>query len=143
MAGLFVDPESLAQQAYRRLQNSDPARAALIEEIASQPQAVWLYGDGAGFTEAQHATYFAAQSASYPIFVPYACLAIPAPDYPAWMRDFAHVIAAVDSAVVVEPNVLPQYGIEYAAVISASIDTLRASGRTRIYLDAGHAAWQP
>jgi endoglucanase len=142
MAGLFVDPQSQAMQAYRRLENADPARAALINQIAAQPQAVWLYGDGTGMTTAEQATYNAASSATYPVFVPYTIQAIPAPDYLPWIKDFAQVIAAVDSAVIVEPNVLPTYGAQYAATISASIDILRASGRTRIYLDAGHAAWR-
>jgi endoglucanase len=142
MAGLFVDPQSLAMQAYRQLQSSDPGHAAVIGEIALQPQAVWLYGDGNGMTVAEQATYNAASTATYPVFVPFALLAIPAPDYPPWIRDFAQVISAVDSAVILEPNVLPQYGVQYASVISASIDTLRASGKTRIYLDAGHAAWR-
>jgi len=143
MAGLFVDPQSLAMQAYRQLQNTDPAHAAIINQIASQPQAVWLYGDGTGMATVEQATYNAASAGTYPVFVPYTLLSIPAPDYPGWMTDFAQVISAVDSAVVVEPNVLPQYGDQYAAMISASIDTLKASGKTRVYLDAGHAAWRP
>lgn len=143
MAGLFVDPQSEAMQAYNRLQSIDPARAALIYQIASQPQAVWLYGDGLGLEVVEQATYNAASAGTYPVFVPFALLAIPAPDYPAWIRDFAQVIAAVDSAVVVEPNVLPQYLTRYAAAISDSVDALKASGKTRVYLDAGHAAWRP
>jgi endoglucanase len=143
MAGLFVDPESLAMQAYRRLQTTDPAQAALINQIASQPQAVWLYGDGNGLTTAERATYNAASAGTYPVFVPFACQAIPAPDYPLFIAAIAQAISAVNSAVVVEPNVLPQFGVQYAAVISASVDTLKASGKTRVYLDAGHAAWRP
>ena len=142
MTGLFVDPQSQAMQAYRRWQTTDPAHAAIINQIASQPQAVWLYGDGTGMTTAEQATYNAASAAAYPVFVPYMCQGMPAPDYLAWIKDFAQVIAAVDSAVVVEPNVLPQFGTQYAGVISESIDLLRASGKSRIYLDAGHAAWR-
>jgi endoglucanase len=143
MAGLFVDPRSAAMQAYNQLQSTNPAQAALIYQIASQPQAVWLYGDGSGMTAAEQATYNAASAAAYPVFVPYTLLSMPAPDYPAWIRDFAQVISAVDSAVVVEPNVLPRYLSQYASVISASVETLKASGKTRVYLDAGHAAWRP
>lgn len=143
MAGLFVDPQSEAMQAYTRLQSTDPAHAALIYQIASQPQAVWLYGDGNGMTVAEQAAHNAASAGTYPVFVPFVLLSIPAPDYPAWIRDFAQVIAAVHSAVVVEPNVLPQYLTQYAAAISDSVDALKASRQTRVYLDAGHAAWRP
>jgi endoglucanase len=129
-------------QAWRQWQTTDAAHAALIGQIASQSQAVWLYGDGSGMTAAEQAIASAASAAAYPIFVPFALLSIPAPDYPAWIKDFAQVISVLDSAVILEPNVLPQYGVQYASVISASIDTLRASGHTRIYLDAGHAAWR-
>jgi len=142
MAGLFVDPRSEAMQAYRQWQMSDPARAEIIGQIALQPQAVWLYGDGSGMTAAEQAIASAASSATYPVFVPFALLAIPAPDYPAWVKDFAQVIGVLDSAVIIEPNVLPQYGTQYASVICDSIDCLRASGHTRIYLDAGHPAWR-
>jgi endoglucanase len=142
MAGLFVDPRSQAMQAYQQLQGTDPAHAALIYQIASQPQAVWLYGDGDGMMVVEQATASAMSAGTYPVFVPFAVLEIPAPDYPAWMKDFAQVISAVDAAVIIEPNVLPQFGAQYAQVISDSIDTLRASGKTRIYLDAGHAAWR-
>lgn len=142
MVGLFVDPRSEAMQAYRQWQTTDPAHAEIIGQIALQPQAVWLYGDGSGMLAAEQAIASAASAATYPIFVPFALLAIPAPDYPAWIKDFAQVIAPLASAVILEPNVLPQYGTQYASVISASIDTLRAAHNTRIYLDAGHAAWR-
>ena len=143
MASLFVDPQSEAMQAYNQLQSSDPATAQIINQIASQPQAVWLYGDGNSLTAAEQATYNAASAGTYPIFVPFALLALPAPDYPAWIANFAQVISVLDSAVVVEPNVLPQFLTQYASVISDSVDSLKASGKTRVYLDAGHAAWRP
>ena len=57
MAGLFVDPQSLAMQTYRQWQNTDPAHAAIIYQIASQPQAVWLYGDGNGMTAAEQTSH--------------------------------------------------------------------------------------
>jgi hypothetical protein len=135
---LFVDPQSQAMQAYQRLQTADPARAALIYQIASQSQAIWLYGDGSGMTVAEQATASAMSAGAYPVFAPFACLQIPAPDSPAWIRDFAQVISAVDSAVVVEPNVLPQYGAQYAPLISASIDTAKGGGK-----DARLPRWRP
>lgn len=72
------------------------------------------------------------------MFMPFARLSIPARDYRGWNRDHARVISAVDSSVVVRPNALPQHLKQFASVISASVDPQKASGKTHIYLDAGH-----
>jgi endoglucanase len=144
MAGMFVDPTSDAMQAYQRLQGTDPGRAALIYQIASQPQAVWLYGDGNGLTRAQQAVDQAMSAGAYPIFVPFTLLAVTPPDYPTWTIPFAQAISVIDSAVILEPNVLPERGVsDCSKAIADSIPTLKAAGRTRVYLDAGHAAWRP
>ena len=73
---------------------------------ADLPDGLVTSGDLAGMTVAEQATNNTASAGSYPVFVSFACLSIPAPDYSGRNRDFARVISAVASAVVVEPDVL-------------------------------------
>ena len=117
---LYVDPTSDARLVADRLAASgDTARAALIEQIASQPTAVWLgdwYGpDLLNSVIQRHLRAASAQGAT-PVFVTYAipdrdCGGYSAggftPDqYLDWNRRIAAALAGSRAVVLIEPDSL-------------------------------------
>ena len=159
---LYVDPYSDARTAVDRLTASgDDEAAALIEQIASQPTAVWL-GDWYSPTLLlsviqRHLRASSAQGAT-PVFVTYAvpdrdCGGYSAggftPDaYLDWNRQVAAALAGSHAVVLVEPDSLAMLSSAKCAgvadtrlpLIRSAVDILNAAGLT-IYLDGGNARW--
>lgn len=160
--GLYREEGTAAAWAATRLRAAgDPASAALIDRIASQPTAVWL---GDWFSDAllvavikRHLAAARAQGAT-PVFVTYA---IPRRDcggfsaggrtyanYLDWNRTVAGTLAGSKAVVLVEPDSLamlsnPRCAGEAAKrlpLIGGAVDILAAAGLTT-YLDGGNSRW--
>ncbi|WP_233265562.1 glycoside hydrolase family 6 protein [Leifsonia sp. AG29] len=159
---LYVDQGSDARKAADRLAASgDTADAALIEQIAGQPTAVWL---GDWYTPTlllstirRHLQAAAAQGAT-PVFVTYA---VPDRDcggysaggftsdaYLDWNRRVAAALAGSHAVVLIEPDSLAMLSSAACAgvagtrlpLIRSAVRILNAAGLST-YLDGGNARW--
>lgn len=158
-ASFYVDPASAARRQADAWRTSRPADAALIERIASQPQAVW-FGEWSGDVRRSVAAAVSAASGSgsVPVLVAYN---IPQRDcgglsggggataeaYRRWIADFAAGIGGARAVVVVEPDALPMLDClspadreTRIALIRHAVSVLKGTGAA-VYLDAGHARW--
>jgi endoglucanase len=157
---LYVDPNSEARRQAETLRRSRPQDAALIDRIASQPNARWL-GDWVRDIrkEVEAAVSTITGSGALPIFVAYN---IPGRDcglysaggaggsnaYRAWIRSFAAGIRGRQSIVILEPDALAGMDClkgtgqqDRVALLSDAVTVLK-SQRASVYIDAGHARWQ-
>jgi endoglucanase len=157
---LFVDPDSRARRQIVEWQTTRPADAALLERIASRPQADWftsIYPDIRAAVGARVAQITAA--GSLPVLVTYN---IPKLDcnsqrgaptgeaYLAWIQAFREGIGTAEAVVIVEPDALSMLDClsasgraERLRLIRAAARELAEGGRIAVYLDAGHDRWQP
>jgi endoglucanase len=155
---LYVDSDSRAAAQVAAWRSTRPTDAALIAKIADAPQAMWL-GDWLTDPQVIVAKRVDAATAAdaVALFVAYN---IPhrdcaptgtAPDaYLAWIRSIAAGIADRRAAVVLEPDALPQLSCldtreqaERLQLLASAVEILAGNRRTAVYLDAGHANWQP
>ncbi|HEU4979171.1 MAG TPA: glycoside hydrolase family 6 protein [Solirubrobacteraceae bacterium] len=159
---LYVDPNTGAAAQAAAWRTSDPADAALLDKIASQPQAAW-FGDFSGDVQSAVNRYVAAAAAKgqVPQLVAYDIPqrdcgsyssggATSADAYRAWIRAFAAGIGNRPAIVVLEPDALAGIGCLSAAdqqqryaLLADAVRVLAASPGTYVYLDGGHDAWQP
>ena len=164
---MFVDHRSPAALAEASLARVNPAAAALLRKIASQPTGTWL---GGWIPAAQVAGVVrtlmrrAAAQDSMPLLVLYAfpyhgCLARPTrgppgvSGYERWIGQVAAGIGTRRAAVILEPDalaLLAQPGCLPAAELAGRLALLRrAAGQlarspgTAVYIDAGQARWRP
>jgi endoglucanase len=145
------------------LAEGQTANARLLGRIAGRPQAVWL-GDWNGpdpSADAAAVVNAARSQDEMPVFVAYN---IPGRDcgsyssggatsadaYRRWIDGLASALGGWPSAVIVEPDAIPQIGCFTAdqqaqtlALLRYAVQTLAARAHTAVYLDAGHSSWQP
>jgi endoglucanase len=159
---LYVDPTSDARRMADRLAAAgDAQRAALIEQIASQPTAVWLGDwDGPALLDSViqgHLRAAAAQGAT-PVFVTYAIPDRDCGDYSAgglapdqyldWNRRIAAALAGSRAVVLIEPDSLSMLPSAKCAgvantrlpLLRSAVSILSAAGLST-YLDGGNARW--
>jgi endoglucanase len=159
---LYVDPTSDARRMADRLAAAgDAHRAALIEQIASQPTAVWLGDwDGPALLDSviqSHLRAAAAQGAT-PVFVTYAIPDRDCGDYSAgglapdqyldWNRRIAAALAGSRAVVLIEPDSLSMLPSAKCAgvantrlpLLRSAVSILSAAGLST-YLDGGNARW--
>lgn len=162
---LWVDPESLAMLTANSFRKKDPEKAKLLDKIAQQPQALWV-GDWnkdvkryieyiIGKTKAEGAA---------PIFILYN---VPGRDcgqhskgglktgdeYRRWIRKVAQGAGQEKVVFVLEPDALglldkencmtPEQQEERLAILWDAVKVLRQNPNAAVFLDAGHAKWQP
>jgi endoglucanase len=161
-AALYVDPGSQAKRQADAWRSSRPADAALLDKIATRPQAFWFGGwEGDVGTAVDGVVTRAAAAGRVPALVAYA---IPKRDcggysgggagnpdgYRAWIRAYAAGIGSRRAIVIVEPDALA--GIDCLgatdrdtryALLADAVRVLAALPNTAVYLDGGHDAWQP
>ena len=159
---LYVDPTSDARLVADALAAAgDARRAALIEQIASQPTAVWLgdwYGPALLSSVIQRHLRAAAAQGATPVFVTYAipdrdCGGYSAggftPDqYLDWNRRVAAALAGSRAVVLIEPDSLAMLPSAKCAGIAdtrlpllrSAVGILAAAGLST-YLDGGNARW--
>ncbi|MFJ8331265.1 glycoside hydrolase family 6 protein [Streptomyces sp. NPDC094437] len=159
---LWTDPDSpAARQVAEWRREGRTADAALLERIASRPQAQWLYGPDPGPTVRARTTA-AARAGRLAVLVAYY---IPhrdcgqyshggAPDaaaYRTWIDQFAAGLDDRGAYVIVEPDAVAQVvagcksvtATERYALLSYAVDRLKSRPHTHVYLDAGNSAWIP
>jgi endoglucanase len=158
----YVEPDSAARRQAGAWRATRPADAAQMDKIAAQPQGVWLGGWEQDITAAVRTRVDAAQAAgAVPVLVAYnipqrdcglysAGGAGSAEAYRAWIRGFAAGIGNRAAAVVLEPDALA--GIDCLGdadrrrrleLLRDAVGVLTAQPGVSVYLDGGHAAWQP
>jgi endoglucanase len=157
----YRDPDS---QVLRWLAaNPGDSRAALIRDrIGVQPQARWFTNPNTAATTSAVQSYVGAANAAgqVPVLVAYA---IPNRDcggasaggtatlteYAAWVRAFAAGLGTRTAVVLLEPDSLAlQTCLDAAGVsardaaLAAAVGTVKqANPAAKVYLDAGHSAW--
>jgi endoglucanase len=161
-ARLYVDPNTGAAAQANQWRTSDPADAALLDKIATQPQAAW-FGDWSGDVRSAVSAYVSAAAAAggVPQLVAYDIPerdcgsyssggATSADAYRTWIRAVAAGIGARPAIVVLEPDALAGIGCLSVAdqqtryaLLADAVRVLAANPTTYVYLDAGHDAWQP
>lgn len=159
-SGFYVDPNSSAAAQAVAWASSDPAGAAEMELIASQPQATWFGGWNTNVTADVNALVTAAQASSTtPVLVAYN---IPDRDcggysaggaqtpaaYATWIQQFAAGIGSRPAIVILEPDALASMDCLSAAdqatresLLTYAVQTLKSLGQTKVYVDAGNSNW--
>jgi endoglucanase len=167
-AKLFVDPEASVMLKANHLRKTDPEKAALLDKIAKQPQALWMGEWNSNiYRAAQHFVDRAMQDGSVAVIIAYN---IPHRDaaataegvgasagglaskekYQRWIRDVYAGVGSRPVAIVLEPDALP--GItslpadlqeERYFLFNDAVKVLRQNPQAAVYIDAGHAKWVP
>ena len=157
-ATFYVDPYSNARNQVKEWETTRPADAAQMEKIASQSQAKW-FGRWNSDVAAAVRDWVAKASAAgaMPVLVAYniyqlncTTLGPASPDaYRTWITAFASGLAAIKTAVILEPDAIAAWGClstadrqTRAELLRYAIETLKARPLTYVYVDAGHPRWQ-
>lgn len=162
-AELYRAPYSNAENAERELAKTNPADAALVHKIASQPQANWFGGWSGEITTAVRNYVSAAERANaVALLVAYnvpnrdcgqysAGGARDTGEYLTWIRGFAEGIGDRRAVVILEPDALPLLTKclspadqeQRVALIAQAVDILESKPGVAVYIDAGHSYWVP
>ncbi|HEY4160287.1 MAG TPA: glycoside hydrolase family 6 protein [Polyangiaceae bacterium] len=162
---LWVDPQNNAKLRANGIRGKSPDKAAILDKIGNQPQALWL---GEWNTNIYRTAAFNVQKAkdegAVAQFVAYN---VPHRDcgqqsagglktgdmYRHWIRRFAAGIGQEPVIVVLEPDAIPllekanclskEQQDERLALIKDAMRVLRQNPKAVVYLDAGHAHWDP
>lgn len=160
-AALYVDPASQAKAQADAWRLSRPLDAAVLDRIASRPQAFWLGGWSGDVRAAADAIVTRAAAAGrVPALVAYnipqrdcgswsAGGAGSADAYRSWIRALAAGIGARRAIVVIEPDAVAGLDCLSAAdrttrlaLLADATRVLAALPATAVYLDGGHDGWQ-
>lgn len=159
---LWVDPRSrAARQAVEWREVGRDADAALMDRIASRPQAEWVTGASPRAT-VQTVTTAAARTGRTAVLVAYDIPgrdcgqysgggAPTAPNYRAWVDEFAAGLGDRSAYVIVEPDAVAQVVAGCAQVVAAeryallayAVERIKRQPNARVYLDAGNSGWIP
>ena len=165
-ARFYVDPNSDAVKTQRQWAAAGrTADAAMIGKIASQPSAKW-FGDwsyGHGGTAADVSWWVGQTTAAgaMPVLVAYDLpwrdcsqyssggASSPAA-YQAFIDQMAQGIGANRAAVILEPDGIAELSClssdrqaTYYSLLQYAVSHLSANPLVSVYIDAGHAGWQP
>lgn len=161
-ARFWVDPASSARKTADEWRASRPTDAQAMEKVAAQPQARWI-GNWNANVEADVSAAVTRMSAGgeLPVLVAYNipqrdCGGLSggnstSPDaYRAWITAFANGVGTRRAIVVLEPDALaamdclpPGDQQLRLDLLRFAVRTLAAKGGITVYLDGGHARWQP
>jgi endoglucanase len=160
----YIDQASKARKTADAWRATRPADADQMEKIASQPMAKWFGSwNSPGSIRAEVASAVSAitGSGSVPVFVAYN---IPQRDcgglsgrnqltvdeYRTWIAEFARGLGQAPAVVVLEPDALANMGCLSDAdqrtrldLLKYAVSELNRDAEAKVYLDAGHARWQP
>lgn len=157
-ARFYLDPNSNAREQADAWYATRPDDAAQMEKIAAQPQAKWLgswLSDPSN--EISRTIAAAAQQNAVAVLVAYNITnldcgtggAASADAYRTWISRFAAAIGSTRAVVILEPDALPAMGClnsskqqERIALLTYAVRALKAQPNVRLYVDAGHPAWQ-
>lgn len=160
---LYVNPYNSAATQADAWSQSRPADAKWLSKIAEQPTGWWI-GEWSGEIASAIGQLASAANSSgtIPLVIAYN---IPNRDcgqysaggvksvdeYRTWIQGFAKGAGTHRLIVILEPDALPQLtkclspGDQKArvAVLKEAVDLLAATPGVSVYLDAGHAKWEP
>ena len=158
---LWVNENNEPARWVRDHQLSDPANAALMGKIASQPEVQWFGNWNSNVEQdVRNTVNMITNAGKLPVFVVYNipqrdCGGYSAggsnrPDaYKAWIRSVAAGIGGKKATVLVEPDALvgmdclsPADQQTRVNLIKDAVQVLKATGNASIYIDAGHPAWK-
>jgi endoglucanase len=161
--GVYRAPYSNAENAQKLAEKANPADAASIAKIASQPQASW-FGSWSGDIETAARNYASAaeRAGQVPLMVAYnvpnrdcgqysAGGATNVEAYLAWVARFASGLGERRAVVVLEPDAVPllRQCLSEADqkarldMLRAAVEVLEARPGVSVYIDAGHSNWVP
>jgi len=162
---MWVDPSSNAALRANSIRAKEPEKAAILDKIAKEPQALWLGEWNSNvFRTVQHTVELAKQDGAVASFVAYN---LPHRDcgqesagglkngdaYKHWIRRIAAGIGSEPAIVILEPDAIglltkencltKEQQTERLALIKDAVWVLRANPKTVVYIDSGHAHWDP
>lgn len=159
-SAFYVDPNSSAKKQADMWRWTRPDDARLMNLIASQPVAKWVGDWNSDIRkEAQEYTNKATETNTIPIFAVYnvpgrdcsnysAGGAQTAEKYKNWINAFASGIGDQKATVILEPDALALMDCLSSQakqvrfdLIAYAVSKLKANGKTKVYVDAGHAKW--
>jgi endoglucanase len=162
---LWVDPSSNAMLRANAIRSKEPEHAATLDKIAKQPQALWLGEWNSNiYRTVQYDVQHAKEDGAVAAFVAYnlphrdcgqesAGGLKKADDYRRWVRRIAAGIDTDAAIVVLEPDALGllakenclsrEQQTERLALIKDAVRVLRQNPKTVVYIDSGHAHWDP
>ncbi|PWI20872.1 endoglucanase [Streptomyces sp. Act143] len=158
----WTNPDSrAARQAAEWRRAGRHTEAALMDRIATRPQAEWLNGPHPG-PVVRARTTAAARTGRTAVLVAYY---IPHRDcglfstggapsaaaYRAWVDEFAAALGDRAAYVIVEPDAVAQVvagctrivAKDRYALLAYAVDRIERRPHTRVYLDAGNSGWIP
>ena len=167
-AKLFVDPEANVVLKANHLRKTEPEKAALLDKIAKQPQALWMGEWNSNIYRAvDHFVERAMKDGSVAVIIAYN---IPHRDaaavaegvgasagglaskekYQRWIRDVHAGTANRPVVIVLEPDALPGVSSlppalqeERYFLFNDAVKVLRQNPQAAVYIDAGHGKWVP
>lgn len=160
---LFVAPSSPTLDAAAQLAATQPEQAQALATIAGTPQAVWLTPESLPLGEVgdrvAEVSGQAAAADAVVLLVPYglpqrdcsgglSAGGLDAADYPDWIAEIAAAADPEHTAVVLEPDAVPQLitcagtidRAQRLELLSGAVAEL-AAAEVPTYLDAGHSNW--
>jgi endoglucanase len=158
---LFVDPDMQSAKQAERWRATRPADAALMDKIASQPQAEWL-GEWSGAVRLFVKTKMslAAEVGATSVFIVYNLPnrdcgqhskggAKSGDEYLEWVDKVARGAEDGPAVMILEPDALgqlekctePGKQAERHKLIADAVRILKSRSNIHVYLDAGHARW--
>lgn len=156
----YIDPQNNAAKQAELWQNSRPEEALLLRKIAQEPQAKW-FGDWNKDIKKDTDDYVSAANTKgeTPVMIVYNIPGRDCGNYSAggsddkktyldWIDNFVAGIALRQAVVVLEPDALSlidclssQKLADRYQLISETINKLKTSAKTMVYIDAGHSSW--
>ncbi len=162
---LWVDPSSNAMLRANTIRAKEPEHAAVLDKIAKQPQALWLGEWNSNiYRTVQYNIQHAKEEGAVAAFVAYN---LPhrdcgqesagglkgADDYKHWIRRIAAGMKDEAAIIVLEPDAIglltkdncltKDQQTERLALIKDAVWTLRQNPKAIVYIDSGHAHWDP
>ncbi len=162
---LWVDPNSNAMLRANAIRAKEPDKAALLDKIGQQPQALWLGEWNSNiFRTVQSTVQHAKDDGAVAAFVAYN---LPHRDcgqesagglksgdaYKHWIRRIAAGIGSEPAIIILEPDAIglltkenclsKDQQAERLALIKDAVRVLRQNPKAIVYIDSGHAHWDP
>lgn len=136
----FVDRSSQAYLKYEELRRRGDAAADLIQEIATQPQGVWLIDDGAA-SQVADVIARARVEGGVPIFVVYGHRVRSGAAYRTWLDRVAAAMATAQSIAIIEPDAWDE--ARYIPAVAYAVEQIKRVAGKNVYkyIDAGHPGW--
>ena len=162
---MWVDPNSNAMLRANAIRAKEPEKAALLDKIAKQPQALWLGEWNSNiYRTVEYNIAQAKEDGAVAAFVAYnlpnrdcgqesAGGLKTADHYRRWIRRIAAAVHGEAAIFILEPDAIglltkdncltKEQQTERLNLIKDAVWVLRQNPKTIVYIDSGHAHWDP